>query len=157
MQHFLFQITIQTVTAGADVGRGGGLLSLLLPHRVGTSGSQPTSSNPNPSLPTTGSPTQNYFLPGSPSPSEGCSVDALVTLTSLSNRSVIFAPWPSPLNSTSLSNSLLPYSGRWRAVQQIHCQRWFRSRNYDCDWLNNGLPRCPCSNPWNRWICYLTW
>ena len=123
IQHFLFQITIQTVTAGADVGGGGGLLSLLLPHRVGRSGSQPTSSNPNPLLAAPGSPTQSYFLPGSPSPSEGRSLDALGTLTSLSNRPVTSAPWPCPLNSTSLSNSLLPYSDKRRAVQQVQCQR----------------------------------
>lgn len=66
MQSFLFQITDQAVTAGDDVGRGDSLLSLLLPHRVGRSDSQPTLSNLHPSFPAPGNTAQSSFLLGVP-------------------------------------------------------------------------------------------
>lgn len=97
----------QAATAGANIRRSGGLSSLLLPHGFGRPGSQPSSSNPSPSVPAAGNSAQSSFRPGSPSPSgplSGCPGNSHILI----NQSVMSTLWPSPLRSTSLSSSLLP-------------------------------------------------
>lgn len=143
----------QAATAGANIRRSGGLSSLLLPHGFGRPGSQPSSSNPSPSVPAAGNSAQSSFRPGS-LPQVDRSLDARGTLTSLLTSQwclpcgqVPSDPHPSPV--LFCPNHI--GGGQFKSSAQVAV----KLKNHGCEWLKTGFPRCACW--WNQWVCYFTW
>ena len=45
---------------------------------------------------------------------------------------------------------------RWASTLD-HAGKELECGGRNCGQQNNGPQRCPCPNPQNLWICYLTW